>query len=48
MKPHSPGEKIEIQPVMTANVEIQTEKNTVFRYLAKPITKTFGDAMEER
>lgn len=48
MKPHRPGEKIEIQPGMTANVEIQTGKNTVFRYLAKPITKTFGDAMEER
>jgi hypothetical protein len=38
MKPHRPSEKI----------EIQTGKNTVFRYLAKPITKTFGDAMEER
>lgn len=48
MKPHRPGEKIEIQPGMTATVEIQTGKNTVFRYLAKPITKTFGDAMEER
>ena len=48
MKPNRPGEKIEIQPGMTANVEIQTGKNTVFRYLAKPITKTFGDAMEER
>jgi adhesin transport system membrane fusion protein len=48
MKPHRPGEKIEIQPGMTANVEIQTGKNTVFRYLANPITKTFGDAMEER
>jgi hypothetical protein len=35
-KPHRPGEKIEIQPGMTANVEIQTGKNTVFRYLAKP------------
>jgi adhesin transport system membrane fusion protein len=48
MKPNRPGEKIEIQPGMTANVEIQTGKNTVFGYLAKPITKTFGDAMEER
>ena len=47
MKPHRPGERIKIQPGMTANVEIQTGKNTVFRYLAKPITKTFGDAMEE-
>jgi adhesin transport system membrane fusion protein len=48
LKPNRPSEKIEIQPGMTANVEIQTGKNTVFRYLAKPITKTFGDAMEER
>lgn len=48
MKPHRPGEKIEIQPGMTATVEIQTGKNTVFGYLAKPITKTLGDAMEER
>lgn len=48
MKPHRPGEKIEIQPGMTATVEIQTGKNTVFRYLAKPITRTLGDAMEER
>lgn len=48
MKPHMPGERIEIQPGMTATVEIQTGKNTVFRYLAKPITKTLGDAMKER
>ena len=48
MKPHLAGERIEIQPGMTATVEIQTGKNTVFRYLAKPITKTFGDAMKER
>lgn len=48
MKPHTPGEKIEVQPGMTATVEIQTGKNTVFRYLAKPITKTFGDALKER
>lgn len=48
MKPHMRGEKIEIQPGMTATVEIQTGKNTVFRYLAKPITKTLGDAMKER
>ncbi len=48
MKPHRQGEKIEIQPGMTATVEIQTGKNTVFHYLSKPITKTFGDAMKER
>jgi adhesin transport system membrane fusion protein len=48
MKPHRAGEKIEIQPGMTATVEIQTGKSTVFHYLSKPITKTFGDAMKER
>jgi len=45
---HSPGEKIEIQPGMTAIAEIQTGKNTVWRYLTKPINKTFGEAMQER
>lgn len=41
-------EKIEIQPGMTATVEIKTGKNTVLRYLLKPISKTFGDSMGER
>jgi adhesin transport system membrane fusion protein len=48
MKPHLPGEKIEISPGMTAIAEIQTGKNTVWRYLTKPINKTFGEAMTER
>jgi len=48
MKPHLPGEKIEIQPGMTATAEIQTGRNTVWRYLTKPLTKTFGEAMTER
>lgn len=48
MKPHLPGEKIEITPGMTATAEIQTGKNTVWRYLTKPINKTFGEAMTER
>jgi len=42
------GEKIEIQPGMTATVEIKTGRNTVLRYLLKPISKTFGDSMGER
>ena len=41
-------EKIEIQPGMTAIVEIKTGKNTVLGYLLKPISKTFGDSMGER
>jgi len=48
MKPHLPGEKIEISPGMTAIAEIQTGRNTVWRYLTKPINKTFGEAMTER
>lgn len=48
MKPHLPGEKIEIQPGMTATAEIQTGKNTVWHYLTKPINKTMGEAMTER
>ncbi|MBE1525960.1 adhesin transport system membrane fusion protein [Sphingopyxis sp. OAS728] len=41
-------ENIEIQPGMTATVEIKTGKNTVLGYLLKPISKTFGDSMGER
>lgn len=42
------GEAIEIQPGMTATVEIKTGKNTVLGYLLKPISKTFGESMGER
>lgn len=48
MKPHVAGEKIEISPGMTATAEIQTGRNTVWKYLTKPINKTFGEAMTER
>lgn len=48
MKPHLPGEKIEISPGMTATAEIQTGRNTVWKYLTKPINKTFGEALTER
>ncbi len=48
MKPHRPGEVIEIQPGMTATVEILTGRNTVWHYLTKPINKTMGEAMTER
>ena len=42
------NEKIDIQPGMTATVEIKTGRNTVLRYLTKPITKTLKESMEER
>jgi membrane fusion protein, adhesin transport system len=48
MKPHLAGERIEIQPGMTALAEIQTGRNTVWKYLTKPINKTMGEAMTER
>jgi len=48
LRPRHPGERIEIQPGMTATAEIITGKNTVFRYLTKPITKTTSESMRER
>jgi adhesin transport system membrane fusion protein len=48
MHPHSAGEKIEIVPGMTATVEIQTGRNTVWKYLTKPINKTLNESMTER
>lgn len=42
------GEKIAIQPGMTAVVEIKTGDNTVLRYLTKPITKTLSESLSER
>ncbi len=42
------SKKIEIQPGMTGSVEIKTGNNTVWRYLTKPITKTFSESLAER
>lgn len=47
MRPRS-GEKIEIQPGMTATTEILTGHNTVLKYLLKPIIKTFDESLGER
>lgn len=41
-------ELINLQPGMTASAEILTGKTTVWAYLTKPITKTFGESMQER
>ncbi len=43
-----PEQDIQIQPGMTATVEIKTGSNTVLRYLIKPFIKTLGGAMGER
>ena len=40
--------RIDIQPGMTATVEIKTGSSTVWRYLTKPITKTMSESMGER
>ena len=40
--------RIEIQPGMTASVEIKTGSNTVWKYLTKPITKTISESLGER
>jgi len=48
MRPKRPGERIVIQPGMTATAEIKTGETTVFRYLTKPILKTTSEAMTER
>lgn len=48
MKSSSRGEKVELQPGMTATAEIETGKHTVFRYLTKPLSKTMSEALTER
>ena len=48
MKPHRRGERIAIQPGMTATAEVLTGSNTVWQYLTKPINKTLSEAMTER
>lgn len=42
------NERIDVQPGMTAMVDIKTGKKTVLHYLTKPITKTISESMGER
>jgi adhesin transport system membrane fusion protein len=44
----NPGDRIELQPGMTATAEIKTGEHTVFRYLTKPLLKTVSESMGER
>ena len=44
----SAGKPVVIQPGMTATVEISTGRQSVLAYLAKPIAKTFSEALSER
>lgn len=39
---------LEIQPGMTATIEVKTGRKTVLEYLAKPIVKTIGESLGER
>jgi len=43
-----PGKDVVIQPGMTVTAEIQTGKNTVLKFLAKPLIKTVSDSFGER
>lgn len=48
MRPRGPGATIDLQPGMTATVEILTGSQTVWDYLTKPLLKTAGQSMQER
>lgn len=43
-----PDQDLNIQPGMTAMVEIHTGENTVLRYLTKPVIKTVSEALREK
>jgi adhesin transport system membrane fusion protein len=47
IKQHA-AKSIEILAGMTGSVEIKTGSNTVWKYLTKPITKTFAESLGER
>jgi adhesin transport system membrane fusion protein len=41
-------DRMDLQPGMTATVEIKTGTNTVLRYLAKPLIKNMQESLTER
>jgi adhesin transport system membrane fusion protein len=43
-----PQEKLEIQPGMTATIEVKTGQRTVLQYLTKPVIKTLSQSLGER
>jgi adhesin transport system membrane fusion protein len=43
-----PEESLQLQPGMTATVEIKTGSNTILKYLLKPIVKTLDESLSER
>ncbi|MGB3165560.1 MAG: HlyD family efflux transporter periplasmic adaptor subunit [Alteraurantiacibacter sp.] len=48
MRPRNEGERINLQPGMTATAEILTGSQTVWEYLTKPLLKTTRQSMQER
>jgi adhesin transport system membrane fusion protein len=45
---NAPDQQLDIQPGMTATVEIKTGERTVMEYLLKPVIKTLSESMGER
>ena len=43
-----PNENLQLQPGMTATIEIKTGGNTVLKYLLKPVIKTLNESLGER
>lgn len=43
-----PDTRLDIQPGMTATLEIQTGERTVFQYLTKPLVKTVSESLGEK
>lgn len=42
------GKDLALQPGMTATIEVKTGRNTVLKYMVKPIVKTLSESMGER
>jgi adhesin transport system membrane fusion protein len=42
------GDPLTLQPGMTATIEVKTGKNTVLKYLLKPVIKTLDTSLGER
>jgi adhesin transport system membrane fusion protein len=43
-----PDEKLDIQPGMTASIEVKTGQRSVLQYMLKPMIKTLGQSLGER
>lgn len=43
-----PNQNLEIQPGMTATVEIKTGQNTILKYIMKPVIKTLNESLGEK